>query len=109
MLLARIMLPFLTLVALAAAFMGMLNALGHFFVPALSPAMFNVASIVLVVALVPFAPAARRGAHRHRGDRHARRRPRPGRDPVAAAARARDSAIDPRSTCATRGCAACCC
>jgi putative peptidoglycan lipid II flippase len=56
-LLARIVLPFLTLVAIAAAFMGMLNALGHFFVPALSPAMFNVASILVVVGLVPFADA----------------------------------------------------
>jgi len=54
--LARVVLPFLTLVAVAAAFMGMLNALGHFFVPALSPATFNVASVVLVVALVPLAP-----------------------------------------------------
>jgi putative peptidoglycan lipid II flippase len=51
--LARIVLPFLTLVAIAAAFMGMLNALGHFFLPALSPATFNLASILLVVALVP--------------------------------------------------------
>ena len=34
-LLARIMAPFLTLVAVAAVFMGMLNALGHFFIPAL--------------------------------------------------------------------------
>ncbi len=42
-LLARIMLPVLTLVALAAAAMGMLNSLHHFFIPALSPAMFNVA------------------------------------------------------------------
>jgi putative peptidoglycan lipid II flippase len=56
-LLARVVLPFLTLVALAAALMGMLNALGHFFLPAVSPATFNAASIVLVVALVPFAPA----------------------------------------------------
>jgi putative peptidoglycan lipid II flippase len=53
--LARIVLPFLTLVAMAAAFMGMLNALGHFFLPALSPATFNLASIVVVVALVPLA------------------------------------------------------
>jgi putative peptidoglycan lipid II flippase len=53
--LARLMLPFLTMVALAAVFMGMLNALGHFFVPALSPAMFNVATIVITVTLVPFA------------------------------------------------------
>ena len=29
------MLPFLTLVAMAAALMGMLNSLHHFFVPAL--------------------------------------------------------------------------
>jgi len=54
-LLARIVLPFLTLVAVAAALMGMLNALGHFFIPALSPATFNLASIVLVVALVPIS------------------------------------------------------
>ena len=40
---ARIMLPALTLIALAAAFMGMLNSLHHYFIPALSPAMFNVA------------------------------------------------------------------
>src|SRR5690606_29694424 len=53
--LARIVMPFLTLVALAAALMGMLNALGHFFVPAFSPAMFNLASIVVIVGLVPFS------------------------------------------------------
>ena len=54
--LARIMTPFLTLVAVAAVLMGMLNAMGHFFVPALSPAMFNVATIVITVLFVPFAP-----------------------------------------------------
>jgi putative peptidoglycan lipid II flippase len=53
--LTRIMTPFLTLVAEAAVFMGMLNSLGHFFLPALSPAMFNVATILITVALVPFA------------------------------------------------------
>jgi putative peptidoglycan lipid II flippase len=53
--LARIMAPFLTLVAIAAVFMGMLNSLGHFFIPALSPAMFNVATIVMAIAVVPFA------------------------------------------------------
>jgi putative peptidoglycan lipid II flippase len=51
--LARIMLPSLTLIALAAAVMGMLNALHHFFVPAVSPAMFNVVTIVCVLTLVP--------------------------------------------------------
>ena len=55
-LLTRIMLPFLTFVALAAAFMGMLNALHHFFVPAVSPAMFNVGSIVCTVGLVSLMP-----------------------------------------------------
>ena len=56
--LTRIMAPFLVLVALAAACMGMLNSLDVFFLPALSPAMFNVASIVVGVALVPLAMAA---------------------------------------------------
>jgi putative peptidoglycan lipid II flippase len=53
--LTRIVLPFLTLVAVAAVLMGMLNSLGHFFVPALSPAMFNVANIVMAVTLIPLA------------------------------------------------------
>jgi putative peptidoglycan lipid II flippase len=54
--LARVMLPFLPLVAAAAVMMGMLNSLHHYFVPALSPAMFNVASIVCAIALVPLMP-----------------------------------------------------
>lgn len=41
----RIMMPFLLLVAIASAAMGCLNARGRFFIPALAPAMFNVASI----------------------------------------------------------------
>src|SRR6266850_2519196 len=55
-LLTRVMLPFLTLVAIAAAFMGMLNALHRFFVPALSPATFNVATIACALLLVPVMP-----------------------------------------------------
>ena len=55
--LARIMLPTLTLIAAAAALMGMLNSLRHFFIPALSPAMFNVVTIVMAVALIPLAPS----------------------------------------------------
>ena len=51
--LTRIMLPFLTMVAAAVAMMGMLNSLRRFFIPALSPAMFNVATIVCAIALVP--------------------------------------------------------
>jgi putative peptidoglycan lipid II flippase len=55
-LLTRIMLPFLTLVAIAAVFMGMLNSLHRFFVPALAPAMFNVATIVCALLFVPQMP-----------------------------------------------------
>jgi len=55
--LARIMLPALTFIAVAAAFMGMLNSLQHYFIPALSPAMFNVVTILCVFALVPLMPA----------------------------------------------------
>ena len=55
-LLTRIMLPFLTFVAVAAAVMGMLNSLHRFFIPALSPAMFNVATIICAFALVPLMP-----------------------------------------------------
>ena len=50
------MFPFLPLVAIAVAAMGMLNALGRFFVPALAPAMFNIASIAFIVLLVPVMP-----------------------------------------------------
>ncbi len=53
--LTRIMFPFLMMVAVAAAFMGMLNALHRFFIPALSPAMFNVGTIVCALTLVPLA------------------------------------------------------
>jgi putative peptidoglycan lipid II flippase len=55
-LLARIMLPTLAFVALAAAAMGMLNSLRHFFIPAFAPAMFNVVTIVCAIALVPLMP-----------------------------------------------------
>ena len=54
--LTRMMLPFLTMAAIAAAAMGMLNSLHHYFVPALAPATFNVASIVCALALVPVMP-----------------------------------------------------
>jgi putative peptidoglycan lipid II flippase len=51
--LTRVMLPFLTLAAIAAALMGMLNSLNHYFLPALAPAMFNIASITGALTLVP--------------------------------------------------------
>ena len=55
-LLTRLTLPFLTLVATAAALMGMLNSLNRFFVPALSPAMYNVGVIAGGAFLVPVMP-----------------------------------------------------
>jgi len=54
--LTRIMFPFLMMVAVAAALMGMLNSLHRFFMPALSPAMFNVGSILCTIGLVPVMP-----------------------------------------------------
>jgi putative peptidoglycan lipid II flippase len=49
--LTRIMAPFLTFVSLAALFMGALNSLKVFFVPALAPASYNVMSILCMVGL----------------------------------------------------------
>ena len=54
--LTRIMLPFLATVAVAVAMMGMLNSLRRFFIPALSPAMFNVATIFCAFTLIPIMP-----------------------------------------------------
>jgi putative peptidoglycan lipid II flippase len=54
--LTRLMLPFLVFVALAAACMGMLNSLHRFFIPALSPAAYNVATISCALFLVPLMP-----------------------------------------------------
>ncbi len=55
-LLLRIMLPFITAVAISVSMMGMLNSLRRFFVPALAPAMFNVATIAAAFAIVPLMP-----------------------------------------------------
>ena len=54
--LAQLMLPTLTFIALAAALMGMLNSLHHFFIPAFSPAMFNVVTILCAWFVVPLMP-----------------------------------------------------
>ena len=51
--LTRWNMPFLMLIATAAAFMGMLNALRKFAVPAAAPAMFNVVFIIATLTLVP--------------------------------------------------------
>jgi putative peptidoglycan lipid II flippase len=52
-LLTQVNMPFLTLIAVAAALMGMLNGLRHFFVPAMSPALLNVSFIICTAVLTP--------------------------------------------------------
>jgi putative peptidoglycan lipid II flippase len=52
----RIMSPFLLFVALAAVVMGMLNAFGSFFVPAMAPSAFNICCILAGIFLSPFMP-----------------------------------------------------
>ncbi len=52
--LIKILSPFLMLIALASVVMGMLNTLNHFFLPALAPALFNVAIIGSGFFLVPW-------------------------------------------------------
>src|SRR5262245_11205289 len=53
--LLRVMFPYLILVCVAALFMGMLNARGHFFVPAIGATTLNIVMIssVLIVLYVP--------------------------------------------------------
>jgi putative peptidoglycan lipid II flippase len=55
-LMSQIMFPFLILVALAAAVMGMLNTKGKFFVPAMSSSFFNLGSIIGGVSLAWLLP-----------------------------------------------------
>lgn len=47
------MFPYMLLVCLAAVFMGMLNARGHFFIPAMGATMLNVVMIASVLLLAP--------------------------------------------------------
>jgi putative peptidoglycan lipid II flippase len=51
--LLQVMFPYMLLVCLAAAFMGMLNARGHFFIPAMGATMLNVVMIASVLWLAP--------------------------------------------------------
>ena len=55
-LMTRVMSPFLLCVSLAAVFMGMLNACGSFFLPALASSVFNVCCILACIFLSPFMP-----------------------------------------------------
>jgi putative peptidoglycan lipid II flippase len=51
--LLRMMFPYMLLVCIAAALMGMLNARGHFFIPAMGATMLNVVMIASVLFLAP--------------------------------------------------------
>jgi putative peptidoglycan lipid II flippase len=51
--LLRVMFPYMFLVCLAAMFMGILNARGHFFVPAMGAAVLNGILIVAVLFVAP--------------------------------------------------------
>ena len=51
--LLRVMFPYMILVCLTAVMMGMLNARGHFFIPAMGATMLNVVMIVSVYWLAP--------------------------------------------------------
>lgn len=51
--LLRVMFPYMLFVCLAAAMMGMLNARGHFFIPAMGAATLNVVMIGSVLWLAP--------------------------------------------------------
>src|SRR2546426_2659565 len=52
--LLRVMFPYMLLVCLSAVFLGILNARGHFFVPALSAAILNAVMIASVLWLTPY-------------------------------------------------------
>jgi putative peptidoglycan lipid II flippase len=58
--LLRVMFPYMLLVCLAAALMGMLNARDHFFIPAMGATMLNVVMIASVLWLAPHM-----GTHLH--------------------------------------------
>ncbi|MBI4574063.1 MAG: murein biosynthesis integral membrane protein MurJ [candidate division NC10 bacterium] len=53
--LLRVMFPYIFLVGLAALFMAILNSLGHFMTPALSPSVLNVCMIVAALFIAPHA------------------------------------------------------
>lgn len=51
--LLRVMFPYMLLVCVAAVFIGMLNARGHFFIPAMGATMLNVVMIASVFLIAP--------------------------------------------------------
>ncbi len=56
-LLTKILMPFLLFVSISSVFMGILNSHNKFFIPALAPAMFNVAIICTGILIIVFEPA----------------------------------------------------
>ena len=52
--LVRIMAPFLVVISLAALFMGVLNSLKVFFIPAFAPTCFNIVMILSMLCLTPY-------------------------------------------------------
>jgi putative peptidoglycan lipid II flippase len=54
--LLRIMFPYMLLICLTAVFMGILNARGHFFIPASSAVVMNVVMIASVAVVYYFKP-----------------------------------------------------
>ena len=54
--LSRIMLPYVFFIGLSALCMGILNSLGHFAAPALSPAVLNMVLIFSIFCLAPLLP-----------------------------------------------------
>src|SRR5487761_2364058 len=64
--LLRVMFPYMLLVCIAAACMGMLNARGHFFIPAMGATMLNVVLIAGVAQAAFQMPALWREGFRYR-------------------------------------------
>ncbi|OHE79256.1 MAG: murein biosynthesis integral membrane protein MurJ [Verrucomicrobia bacterium GWF2_62_7] len=58
--LTRLLFPFLLFVGLAAVVMGMLNTLRHFAMPALAPALLNLAMIAATAVAAWFYPSSQR-------------------------------------------------
>jgi len=54
--LSRLMFPIVVMLALTGLVVGMLNSFGHFSVPALAPAAWNVVIIAAIVGLMPVFP-----------------------------------------------------
>ncbi len=52
--LTRLMFPYMIFIGLMAIVMGVLNSMGHFTAPALSPVFFNISIILSMFFLVPF-------------------------------------------------------